>query len=322
MREKAPTFPRATAEALLEAFAAVGLDSASIGANAGVGQPGERVPAPVWGRLWEEARRRSPDPLLPSRVGLALPFGAFGLVDYLTASAPTLDEGLSALARSMGALASLVSVQWSPPALEVLARSTAGVDNDEFTVAVVVARVRHLLPEDPVRRVLLGRAALPGNPHAALFGVPVAYGTARSAVDLREESIDLSPTTADPALHRSMRQAAEALGVGPGRSALEIRIRALLPDLLPRGRGSAAEVAAVLGLSRRTLYRRLAEEDVTFRQVVDGYRLDAARRLLATKATLAEIAAATGYADQAAFTRAFKRWFGCTPGTWRSAHPG
>ena len=74
----------------------------------------------------------------------------------------------------------------------------------------------------------------------------------------------------------------------------------------------------VFHMSARTLQRRLEEEQTRFTEVLDRARLDLARRLLADPALpLADVAFRLGFADLAAFSRAFKRWTGKPPGQWR-----
>jgi len=79
-----------------------------------------------------------------------------------------------------------------------------------------------------------------------------------------------------------------------------------------------ASVARALGLSARTLRRRLDEEGTSFRKVLDGALGTLAKRLVAGGDQPIEAAAyAMGFAHPSAFHRAFKRWTGATPGASR-----
>lgn len=92
-----------------------------------------------------------------------------------------------------------------------------------------------------------------------------------------------------------------------------IKIRALLPDA-----ANVDAVASALHMSARTLQRRLGETGTQFSEVLDGVRADEAKRALASsEMPLAEIAWKLGFADLATFSRAFKRWTGVPPGTFR-----
>ena len=79
-------------------------------------------------------------------------------------------------------------------------------------------------------------------------------------------------------------------------------------------------VAAKLGMTRRSLQRRLAERGTTFSRVLDDLLQEQSKRLLATGAmSITEIALRLGYADAAHFSRAFKRWTGAPPIAYRRA---
>ena len=82
---------------------------------------------------------------------------------------------------------------------------------------------------------------------------------------------------------------------------------------------SGDDAARRLHLHRRTLNRRLKVAGTTFRQVLDQLRFELAREMLSdTSLHIAEIAARLGYRMPSAFTRAFRRWSGCSPARWRA----
>jgi len=88
------------------------------------------------------------------------------------------------------------------------------------------------------------------------------------------------------------------------------------------GQYSADQTAALFGMQRRTLSRRLREEGTTFEALLAEIRYETARQLLTdTRMPMHNIAEAIGYAEVSVFTRAFKRWSGTTPSVWRSSLP-
>jgi AraC-like DNA-binding protein len=87
-----------------------------------------------------------------------------------------------------------------------------------------------------------------------------------------------------------------------------------IASLLPHGKASVDEVARKLGMSRRTLARRLASEGLTFRSVLNQLRFDLAQRHIKDSAlSISQIAWLLGYQEVSALTHAFKRWTGSTP---------
>lgn len=87
---------------------------------------------------------------------------------------------------------------------------------------------------------------------------------------------------------------------------------------LPKGGAVTERIAAVMHMSGRTLQRRLKDHRTSFEDVVDEVRKAQAMSLLHDeKLSLGEVAFLLGYADQATFSRAFKRWTGNAPGEYR-----
>ena len=128
---------------------------------------------------------------------------------------------------------------------------------------------------------------------------------------------------ADPSLYPVLRQHAERLlsersAAGAGLAA---EVRAALMRALPHGAARLPAVAAQLGLSPRTLQRRLADAGASFQEVLDGARFELARDYLRRRElSLVDIAFLLGYQEQSAFTHAFREWSGLNPGAWRDAH--
>ena len=97
-------------------------------------------------------------------------------------------------------------------------------------------------------------------------------------------------------------------------SAWRLSVENAMAPLLPHGQARVAEIARQLGVSRRTLARRLASEGLTFAGVLDGLRSDLARRYLReSDLPMSNVAWLLGYRETSAFNHAFKRWTGKTP---------
>ena len=108
-------------------------------------------------------------------------------------------------------------------------------------------------------------------------------------------------------------------GEDPWLAALRIQIASRLCD----GHPKLADVAPDVGLTPRTLQRRLAEQGVVYRDLVQEARRRLALEYLEQSDTdLTEIAFLLGYSELSAFAHAFRRWTGSTPGAARRSRPG
>lgn len=194
----------------------------------------------------------------------------------------------------------------------------------EFAVFTMLSIFRFLLerPIVPEEITFRHRRSEGGERLAKLAGCDVIWGAAEDSLRFSKATLDLPIPSYDPRLRDLVVQHGESLLAARNRrsASLRDRMEPLILDGFQDGAPSADDIAAKLGMSRRTLTRRLSEEGLTYRQVLDGVRLDVAYSYLRdTSLSLAEIAFQLGYADQAAFTTAYKRWTGKTPSSERNA---
>jgi len=99
---------------------------------------------------------------------------------------------------------------------------------------------------------------------------------------------------------------------------IDMQVKSEIGKNLSGGVPKLSDVAKALGMSARTLQRKLHDEGAVFQDLVDQARRELSERLLrTTQYPLVEIAFLTGFAEQSGFTRAFKRWSGETPRSYR-----
>jgi AraC-like DNA-binding protein len=273
-------------------------------------------------RLWQAIFELSADPVWPTRLALAIPFGAFGLLDYHASSTATVGACLSALAESFRHVATNASLAikhgrgdtWievvNTPVFE------GSVVTDEFTVATLIGRLRQLARGPvPITDVALTRLDVVDE-HRKLLGTRVFGGAHRAAIHFARGALEVPLARPDPAL-RALTADWAARMRPPSMNDLAAQVRARILTLGPKA-ARAASVARSVGLSERTLVRRLEVEGTSFRAALGEVRRIEAERLLATTAMpLAEIADVLGYADQTTWTRAFTREHDRSPGEFR-----
>jgi len=151
-----------------------------------------------------------------------------------------------------------------------------------------------------------------------ILRVPVIPGSTWSGFQLSPEAATLPLRRRDPTLHGVLENAAKGLPSAASPSDLASDLRRALAARLMGGDLRVQSVARALGTTSRTLQRRLAESGLSYNEVLDAMRRDAAAQYLAGESfSIGEIAYLLGYSEPAAFHRAFKRWHGTTPAAYR-----
>ena len=152
----------------------------------------------------------------------------------------------------------------------------------------------------------------------AIFGAPVRFNQESATLVFPAKDLDRQIAGADPMMRALLEERIQQMKGAEG-SEFSDDIRRLLRSRLTSYRCSADDVADLLAMHRRTLSRRLRGGGMGYRAIANEIRFEIARQLLTdTQVPLAQIAAALGYSEASAFTRAFRRWSGQTPKTWRN----
>jgi AraC-like DNA-binding protein len=148
------------------------------------------------------------------------------------------------------------------------------------------------------------------------FGCTVSFQQARYAVCLAPSQLAIPITTADDRLLRVLTSYCQTILADRKQSSSDLRheIERVLLDLLPRGGADAQSVARALGMSVRTLSRRLKAEGAAFNTIRDRLRADLARSYLADgRLSRGQIAYLLGYAQISSLSHAAKRWTAQVP---------
>jgi AraC-like DNA-binding protein len=162
------------------------------------------------------------------------------------------------------------------------------------------------------------------EPYQRFFHAPLTFDAEFNAVIFSASWLERPLSGASRLLHRYIMQEIEALEAR-GAGDLATQIRRVLRRLLLEGAGQTdtrlKQVSDLFAIHRRTLNRRLRAQGTSFKSLIDETRYDIARQLLRdTRLPVAEIAAALDYSQCSAFIRAFRRWSGTSPLTWREQH--
>jgi len=153
-----------------------------------------------------------------------------------------------------------------------------------------------------------------------VLGVAPQFGAERHLAVLDGAVLAVPVHNADTQLYPVLRQHAERLLRERQRSSAGVitDLRAAIVRGLARGRLRLPQVAAALGLSARSLQRRLADAGTSYQAVLDATRYQLALDYLRQdELAQADIALLLGFHEQSAFTHAFRDWSGMNPGAWR-----
>ena len=192
----------------------------------------------------------------------------------------------------------------------------------ESFMTVILRVCRHLtgLRLRPDRVRLMHHRAR--NPEfAEFFGDNIEFDAAADDITFSSNIRQLPVVSADSYLNNLMiSYCEEAISHRrKTRGSFRSRVENAVVPLLPHGKARASEIAHQLGVSQRTFARRLSEEGLSFSRLLDDLRADLANRHLADQdLAISQIAWLLGYRDVGAFSHAFKRWTGKTPGKARA----
>lgn len=201
------------------------------------------------------------------------------------------------------------------------AESADQISDGALAVTVNALRALSISEWDPTE-VLLPRAE-PADPRPYLrhFRAPVRFDQESASIVLRAEDLKRAVAGADLVLRALLEERIERVKDTQGSEFID-DIRRLLRTRLTGYNCSSDDIAHLLAMHRRTLSRRLKDGGMGYRAISNEIRFEIARQLLTdTQVPLAQIAAALGYSEAGAFTRAFRRWSGRTPTSWRDQGP-
>lgn len=319
---------------LITLVASQGLDAAPIRnipalRHRNLEDPDLRVPESAAQEAWYRAARMTGDDALGLHVAESLPRGALDLVEYAFRSSASLAVGLERLARYSRVLSDRVAARTEGNGrdLILLVGDTGNTPlhpaRAEFSLAVALRLARDATGVD-VRPLQVSFAHdAPGDrqEHERFFRGPVHFGGGSNTMVIRREDADRSLLGADAALSAIVRRRLEkalAERDRPDTGSLAARVRRMILEELGQGTLAPEAVARRLGMSARTLSRRLAQEHTSFRHILDDARCQFATALLHDRSlSVGDIAFFLQYSEPAAFHRSFKRWTGQTPRGFR-----
>lgn len=291
------------------------------------------IPFVKHAQLLEIAARDTGDTLFGLRIAGRLDPRDLGAIGYIGLSSRTLGDALLNLSRYLRVITDESRIELSIEG--DLAHVTMEPAHPSFTtrrqatenfIAGFVRAYQFFVKREltPAEVQFAHHFEGDARTHERFFGCPVLFAQNRSQVTLERRDLAAPIETADDRLLKILVSHCEEILRKNARSKPEqvAKLERCIIALMPTGRAKIKLVATELGMSERTLVRRLAEMGTSFSEIHDQLRLELALKYLRQpELSLTEVAFLLGYANLSAFSAAFKRKTGHTPRDARAAGP-
>ncbi|MFT4962049.1 MAG: AraC-like DNA-binding protein [Paracoccaceae bacterium] len=279
--------------------------------------------------FFENAAISTENDILGLEEGIKRDFHLRGLIFYVGTSSPTVLDAVRNIARYRRVFSDAIE-------LDISSLSQTGRLIWYFNVPNSIKRRQHV-EFSSIRLLVLLRQCTNRNicPEVVMFhhsrntnlaafarnfGCKVLFDQKENCVHFKTSDLEVPLVTADNELYSVLTEHCEDVLQRKSRnvSDLLVDVERAIADRLTTGEATQHHIAKTLGMSARTLSRRLAKEETTFFKTVETLRHSLAERYLShSDLVLAEIAFLLGYSGLSSFSDAFKRWTGKTPGQYR-----
>jgi AraC-like DNA-binding protein len=320
-------------KSIAEVLASEGLDVGALLAAAGIDPAeletaGARLPSENISRLWELAVEKSGNPAIALAQHHIPRPQSFDVVGYTMMSCADLHAAFERLIRYLLILSDALTM-------------TMSEEHAGYRITFVLLGGDRLVPRQRIefifvtligfcrwisgREVYASAMELPYpapadlTPYRAAFRCPVTFNASRNSLLLSHSDMRLPLPTSNPVLAEMHDRFAGEYLRRFDHAKTSYQAREVVIRRLPDGEPRRDQVAGELGMSERTLQRRLEEESTSFGQLLDETRRELAEQYLGRlNLTLAQAAYLLGFADQSSFFRACRRWFDVSPAQYRS----
>lgn len=328
-----PMISVAAATGLLEAIAAAGgnfdvvLNAVHLDRRI-LGTPDHFMPTSTFAAILNESARVTHDDCFGLHLGERFDPRDIGPLVYVALNSPTIGAGIENVERYLHVYDS--SAQWSC-AVEgdraYMRFALVALDvkdlrqSNEHGMAIILNTLRMMIGSHWAPLEVQFAHAAPEQivEHHRIFRAPVLFGVDRNALVIERGLTEAPVPAADgklyPIVKRYLDRAVKEL---PKEDSLLSAVRKAVAESMREGDPTLGRVAKKMGLSPRTLERRLEEHGMRFKTLMDDTRRRFAINYLEDREhTVTQVAFLLGYSEVSAFNRAFKRWTGSTPLKYR-----
>ncbi len=318
----------------LEVSRHVGLNPTPLLAQVGLSaalleDPNRRIPAANVIALLEESARVSGCETFGLRMAESRQLSDFGEISLLLSHQRNLRDALEVIVQYRHLLNDALAIHVEEAGKTVIIReevinerAPCSRQATELAIGVMLRLCAALLGSQwhPISANFTHAAPADLAIHRRIFGCTLVFGSEFNGIVCPAADLDCASPQANEAMARLARRYLDTLPAG-GTPSLELELRKTIYLLLPMGCATIEQVAQTQGMNVRTLQRRLEEDGLTFKDMINNVRRDLVMRYLENPTySLGRIADMLGYSMPSSFTRWFIAQFGMPPATWRAQH--
>lgn len=279
--------------------------------------------------LLNESIRITGDPALGLRAGELIEAGDFDALEYAARSCSNLREAIECLIRYVRLMIDAAEINLIVQGETSIVRydivdtvpiPPAAID---FVIAALMNHMRQQTGGKELAHEIHFTHAPTSylDEYQRVFRTKVVFNAKHNQIIGHPSTLNTPMIRANPRLYAAFElHARRMLHALQQKDTIGDKTRALVLSRLRRSDVDMQSVARALSMSVATLRRHLAEEKLTFKDIVEELRKELARRYLSEPGrSIREVAFLLGYSDNVTFNKAFKRWTGMTPTDFRES---
>lgn len=292
-------------------------------------KPEQRLPQEASTRFWQLAAETIDDESLGLWVSRYSSHTTFHALGYAFMASRSLADAMRRMVRYDKMISDVVKVQLQERGERselswIIARDAPqpAAEAVEAAIAATLRACRRLAGKQftPLSVRLMRPTPREEQPFRQFFRCDVHFNARRYDLEFDTQQLEQPLADANEMLAQSNDRLVEQYLAQTELGTLATRLRSMLEKELPSGVCSAEKYASIMGMSGRSLQRKLSAEGTSFNQVLNDTRCELAKFYLSNPhhQSLTDIAFLLGFSDTSSFSRAFHRWMDMSPSAYRA----
>lgn len=289
----------------------------------------ERIPLEVWWEILELIYEKYPVPVLGHYIGSLIEPCHINILGYLALSSPNVISFIESFKNfqpllqnsaqfSINIEQNKFAMTWTP----VIVKNSQL--SNEVLISGVLKLLQNILHYNNIKPLKIEFSATKPKSirhHEEVYGCPVSFDSDALRLWFPIDMLYLPIPTGDPYLKELLNKQAEVLLKAlPNADSFLKKLQEVIVQTLNNKEPTVQNIAIQMDLSVRTFYRKLNQRGLQYSDIVKNIRKELAKNyLVETDLSLSKIAFLLGYAEQSAFSRAFKQWETLTPTEYRKS---